>query len=186
MACISRSYEDQIAYEEAVAERDWQRFAAKAYIPAILIAFATGFIVAAIILRPIAHADVGQPPLGDLAPYTKLLQYAEQHGIPVTTAPVSCQETRWCVIGHTDYHVITLASNITPEARVCILAHELAHVALGPSETDAYFVGFRVCADLGYAPQADSQLTQLRERFPGRVSRSAIDFAAKISSVTEG
>lgn len=156
----------------------------------ILISGALGAILGVLayllLFSETAYATAGKPPLGDLPAFVSLLLYAETQGIPVQTGTLDCQDGAWCVIGHTDYRIITVAGGITPEARVCVLAHELAHIQFHASETEAYYVGFRVCADLGYAPQADSQLTQLRERFPGRVSQDAVDFATQLSSVTEG
>jgi hypothetical protein len=141
------------------------------------------------------RADVGQPPIGDLAPYTKLMQYAEQQGIVVTSRPSKVISKTLTLIGQASRKngTVWVASDITAEARVCVLAHELTHAVLQRNsrastndlEAAAFFVGYRVCDSAGYAPQASGQLAAA-QRFPGVVRQDAVDFASKLSSVTEG
>lgn len=133
-----------------------------------------------------ALADTSQPPLGDTAAYGNLLRYAEEHGIPVEQTTRSSNGDGTWRIGWTDYRAVYVATDIAPERRVCVLAHELAHMELGTREADAYYVGFRVCDDLGYSVAAASELRRLRAQENTGVTGAALSFADRIAAIAAG
>lgn len=152
-----------------------------------------GILVHILFFSNVAMADTGQPPLGDLPAFGSLLRYAEQHEVTVTSRHSIPLEKGLALWGRSERNGnVWVASDITPESRVCVLAHELTHAVLqspqmdpDDSETEAYYVGGKVCDSLGYQGAAERQLLQIR-RFHGRISVGALLFAETLSTVAAG
>lgn len=154
--------------------------------PAIIAWFIAGAIYLTIGWASTALADTGQPTLGDTAAYSNLLRYAEEQDIPVEPTTRRSNGDGTSRIGWTDYHSVYIATDIPPERRVCVLAHELAHMELGTSEADAYYVGFRVCDGLGYADAATRELLRFRAQDDPFVTSAALFFADTLAAVAAG
>lgn len=105
----------------------------------------------------VARAETPLPPqipLGETEAFGRLLTYAGRQGISVYN-----QRTEGNVTGHTDYRDVWVSTDLTPEMRVCVLAHELAHVLIHADEANADFVGFSLCSSLGYLDHKNTDLT---------------------------
>lgn len=135
-----------------------------------------GFTLALLLvlfLAPTCRA--AEVPLGDLPAYGALLRTA--------TVPVSIEPTKPTTDGWTDYRRIVISDRLTPEARVCVLAHELTHVALGENEADAYYVGTSVCRALGYDVTSQWWGGVLATRRGAHVTQDGRELAATLTTI---
>ena len=81
-------------------------------------------LLLALLVPQLALAE--QPPLGDTTAYRNLLVYAEENGINVADMDTTCNEEE-CFTGLASDINVFVSREISPDQRVCVLAHELTH-----------------------------------------------------------